>query len=85
VEVRVRNTGSRPAFLTDINLEGTQRAFYGTDNFFWLPAGEERRLEFEVLWRDPDTRSKAVWTVSAWNAPTQQATKAGLSAAGQER
>jgi len=80
VEVRVRNTGARPAFLTDINLEGTKRAFYGTDNFFWLPAGEERRLQFEVLWRDPDTRSKAVWTVSAWNAQTQQATKAGQSA-----
>jgi beta-mannosidase len=85
VEVRVRNTGSRPAFLTDINLEGTRRAFYGRDNFFWLPASEERRLRFEVLWRDPDTCGKAVWTVSAWNAPTQQATEAGLSAAGQEK
>jgi beta-mannosidase len=74
-EVRLRNTGSCTAFFTHINIEGTKRAFYGSDNFFWLPAGEERRLEFEVLWRDPATRNKAVWTVRAWNANAAQATR----------
>jgi beta-mannosidase len=67
-EVLVRNTGARPAFFVHINIEGTKRAFYGTDNFFWLPAGESRRLEFEVLWPDPATRGNAVWTATAWNA-----------------
>jgi len=33
----------------------------------------------------PNTRSKAVSTVSVWNAPTQQATRAEQSAAGKER
>jgi beta-mannosidase len=74
VEVEVRNKGPRPAFFTDINIGGTKRAFYGTDNFFWLPAGEERRLQFEVLWRDPGTRDRAYVTVKAWNAQSIQAT-----------
>jgi hypothetical protein len=73
-EVRVRNTGSRPAFFTDINIGGTKRAFYDTDNFFWLPAGEECRLQFEVLWRDPGRRDRAYVTVKAWNAQSIQAT-----------
>jgi beta-mannosidase len=68
IRVRVRNTGSHPAFLTKIDVQGTKRAFFGTDNWFWLSAGEERSLDFEVLWRDPATRHQALLTVSAWNA-----------------
>jgi beta-mannosidase len=74
VVVLVRNTGALPAFFTDINIEGTKRAFYGTDNFFWLPAGEERRLEFHVLWRNPVTVDGAYMTAKAWNAPSNRAT-----------
>jgi hypothetical protein len=74
VVVLVRNTGALPAFFTDINIEGTKRAFYGTDNFFWLPAGEERRLEFHVLWRNPVTMDGAYMTAKAWNAPSNRAT-----------
>jgi beta-mannosidase len=70
--VRVRNTGANPAFLTYVDLKGTKRAFYGTDNYFWLAPGEERRLEFMVLWRDLPTRDKALITVGAWNAETRQ-------------
>jgi len=68
VQVRVRNTGPHPAFLTQLDVQGTKRAFFGTDNWFWLAAGEERWLEFEILWRDPSTREKAMLTVAAWNA-----------------
>lgn len=68
VQVRVRNTGRHPAFLTQLDVQGTKRAFFGTDNWFWLAAGEERWLEFEILWRDPSTREKAMLTVAAWNA-----------------
>jgi beta-mannosidase len=70
--VRVRNTGANPAFLTHVDIKGTKRAFYGTDNYFWLTPGEERRLEFTILWRDPPTREKALVTVGAWNAETRQ-------------
>jgi beta-mannosidase len=72
LQVRVRNTGSRPAFLTQINIKGTKRAFYGTDNFLWLAPGEDRSLEFNVLWRDPSTRDRALLTVHAWNAQPKQ-------------
>jgi len=68
LRVLVRNTGAKPAFFTQFDIEGTKRAFYGTDNFFVLPRGEERSLEFEVLWKDPAARNKAVFTVRAWNA-----------------
>ena len=69
IQVRVRNTGSHPAFLTRFDVLGTKRAFYGTDNWFWLAAGEERTLEFEILWRDLATRDQASLTLGAWNAP----------------
>jgi beta-mannosidase len=69
IRLRLRNTGSHPAFLTRLDVQGTRRAFLGTDNWFWLAAGEERSLELEVLWRDPATRGKAWLTADAWNAP----------------
>jgi beta-mannosidase len=72
LQVRVRNAGSTPAFLTQIDIKGTKRAFYGTDNFFWLASGEERSLEFNVLWRDASTRDRAFLTAHAWNAQSNQ-------------
>jgi beta-mannosidase len=77
LRVRVRNTGSNPAFLTHFDIKGTQRAFYGTDNYFWLKPGEEKFLELMILWRDPATRDQALVTVGAWNAETQQAALEG--------
>jgi beta-mannosidase len=74
LQLRVRNTGSKPAFLTQLDIKGTKRAFYGSDNFFWLAPGEMRSLDLRVLWRDPATRDRAVLTVHAWNAPATQVT-----------
>jgi len=62
-----------PAFYTEINVDGTKRTFYATDNGFWLAPKEQRLIEVEVLWRDPATRDKAVFTVGAWNAETKSA------------
>ena len=73
IQVRVRNTGSQPAFYAEVNIDGTRRTFYASDNGFWLAPGEERLLDIHVLWRDPETRSKAVITLGAWNAGVQQA------------
>jgi len=72
LQLRVRNTGAHPAFLTKIDVQGTKRAFFGTDNWFWLASGEERLLEFQILWRDPATRDKAWLTVAAWNAESSK-------------
>jgi beta-mannosidase len=70
IQARVRNTGSQPAFYTEVNIDGTRRTFYATDNGFWLAPQEERLLDIHVLWRDPGTRLKAVLTLGAWNAET---------------
>jgi beta-mannosidase len=72
VRVRVRNTGASPAFDAHVDIAGTKRAFYGTDNDLWLMPGEERTLDYKVRWRDPATRSSASVTASAWNAETRQ-------------
>ena len=74
IQVRVRNAGAQPAFYTELNIEGTKRTFYASDNGFWLAPQEERLLNIHVLWRDPESRSKAVLTLGAWNAAPQQAT-----------
>src|ERR1035437_7844018 len=73
IQARVRNTGLQPAFYTEVNIDGTRRTFYASDNGFWLAPGEERLLDIHVLWRDPETRTKAVLTLGAWNAVPQQA------------
>jgi len=70
--VRVRNTGTSPAFDAHVDIAGTKRAFYGTDNDLWLMPGEERTLDYKVLWRDPATRSSASVTASACNAETRE-------------
>jgi beta-mannosidase len=66
--VKVRNAGRQPAVNVRVNIVGTKCSFYGTDNFFWLAAGESRDLEYQVLWRDPASRDAARLTVGAWNA-----------------
>jgi beta-mannosidase len=68
LQVRVRNAGPNPAFFTQIDIQNSKRASYGTDNFFWLPPGEARVLDFRVLWRDVATRGQASVMVRAWNA-----------------
>ncbi len=85
LQVRVHNTGSKPAFLTQIDITGTKRATYGSDNFFWLPAGETRQLDFNVLWREPATRSHARIAVRAWNAAPRDVPAAPPSAGATER
>jgi beta-mannosidase len=72
IEARVRNAGSEPAFYTEVNIDGTKRTFYATDNGFWLAPNEERLLKIHVWWRDPATRPQAVLTLGAWNATTVQ-------------
>jgi hypothetical protein len=39
LRLRVSNTGKKPAFNTRIDIEAAPRAFYASDNFFWLAPG----------------------------------------------
>ncbi len=72
VKVEVRNAGTVPALETHVNIVGTERVFYGTDNDMWLAPGEARMLEFHVQWRDAATRGAAAVTADAWNAGQKQ-------------
>jgi hypothetical protein len=72
VKVEVRNAGAAPALETHVNIVGTERVFYGTDNDMWLAPGEGRTLEFHVQWRDAATRGAAAVTADAWNAGQKQ-------------
>lgn len=67
--VRVKNTGTVPSFMTQIDIAGVQRAFYATDNFTWLAVGETRDIAVSVWWGGP--KDSALLTVSAWNAHLQ--------------
>lgn len=71
LRVKITNTGKVPAFMTKLDITGIKRAFYATDNYFWLAPGESREVEAEVLWREADAGKNIVLTVSAWNAKTQ--------------
>ncbi len=73
VRVEVRNTGAKPAFETHVNIAGTNRIFYGTDNNMWLAPGEARTMDYNVQWTDQATRADAKVTVDAWNAPVREA------------
>jgi beta-mannosidase len=68
LRVRVKNTGKIPAFMTKLDIEGTKRAFYASDNYFWLKPGDEREITITVQWRELNTKKNAKISVSAWNA-----------------
>jgi beta-mannosidase len=70
--VHVANTGGKPAFNTRLDVTGVKRCFWATDNFFWLAPGEERQLQLEVRWREPDERSRARLSLGAWNATSAE-------------
>lgn len=68
LRVKVTNTGKAPAFMAKLDITGTKRAIVASDNFTWIAPGETQEIDMDVLWREPATRSKAVLSVSAWNA-----------------
>jgi len=67
--VRVKNTGTVPSFMTQLDITGVQRAFYASDNFTSLAPGETTDIAVSVWWRGP--KDSALLTVGAWNAPVQ--------------
>lgn len=66
IKLAVRNTGAVPAFMAQVNIPEGKRAFYATDNFFWLAPGESRELVVEVQWKEEARPSEI--TLEAWNA-----------------
>ena len=72
MRVHIKNTGGKPAFNTRIDIEDAKRLFCASDNFFWLPPGEEKEIALEVVWREPARRDAATVVVGAWNAPAKR-------------
>jgi beta-mannosidase len=66
--VRITNKGKVPAFLTKINIEGIKRAFFASDNYFWLNPGEVKEVIMEILWREEKSDQKIMVVADAWNA-----------------
>ena len=71
IKVKVTNIGKVPAFMTNIDISGIKRAFYATDNYFWVAPGESREITIEVLWREPSSGKNIVLEIGAWNVKKQ--------------
>ncbi|MCY7352378.1 MAG: beta-mannosidase, partial [Cytophagaceae bacterium] len=81
LNVRVRNVGKVPAFMSRIDVAGAKRALVASDNYFWLEPGESRDLTADVLWREKPT-GKVTVQLSAWNAPAVQQPLTGQQSKG---
>jgi len=66
ITVTVSNTGRYPACMASLNITGAQRAIVASDNYYWLAAGESRRITLDVWWRS--NKDNASLELSAWNA-----------------
>lgn len=66
-EVKITNTGSRPAFPVSMQVTDLETRTMASDNWIWLDAEESRtlRMEIDVHNGVPETMN---FVVSAWNA-----------------
>lgn len=67
IDLKVTNTGKIPAFMVNMDITGIKRAFYATDNYFWLAPGESKDITINVLWREPTDNKKVTMEIGAWN------------------
>lgn len=72
IKIKITNKGKVPAFMTNIDIVGVKRAFYATDNYFWLAPGESREIKVNVHFRVAQTGTKVLLNVGAWNSKAQQ-------------
>ncbi|MEA4937046.1 MAG: glycoside hydrolase family 2 protein [Paludibacter sp.] len=64
----VENVGKKPAFMVNFNITGIKRAFFASDNYFWLAPGEKREVKVDMLFREHLTKHNVLLTVQAWNS-----------------
>ncbi len=70
-KIKVKNIGNLPSFMTTIDIAHAKRAFYATDNYFWMEPGEERILKISVHWRE-HTHKNAKMILDSWNAKPKE-------------
>ncbi len=68
VKIKISNIGKVPAFMVNLNVDGIKRAFFATDNYFWLASNESREIEMNLLWRDERAGKNIVLNIGAWNS-----------------
>ena len=68
--MKIENKGSLPIFPAKLDVVEDKTLSYATDNYFFLPAGNSRELEFEIRVKDKELRMVTL-EFSAWNAKTQ--------------
>lgn len=71
LKIKITNTGKVPAFMTWLDISGIKRAFYATDNYYWLARGENREITIDVLWRESSANKNIVLVAGSWNAKRQ--------------
>lgn len=71
VEMKVTNTGRIPAFMVKLDIVGIKRAFFATDNYFWLAPGESKNITVNILWRESTENKKITLNTEAWNSKKQ--------------
>lgn len=67
----ITNTGTKPSFMTTINITGCSRAFYTNDNFFWLRPGESKSIELNIMFRNNQPVNSFNLKVGSWNTKPQ--------------
>lgn len=72
ITASITNTGKLPAFMTKIDVKGVKRAFFASDNYFWLKPGETKTVSMNLLWREQAAEAKL--EASAWNSAPVSAT-----------
>ena len=72
-ELCITNAGDAPAFPVSIVCAGKGVRGMAQDNWFWLEAGETRRLHVEADAADGKEPGRVTWRASAWNADSAEA------------
>lgn len=71
IKVKITNAGKIPAFMVKLDISGIKRAFFATDNYFWLAPGESNDITVNILWRESTDNKKITVNMQAWNSKEQ--------------
>lgn len=72
LKLKITNEGKIPAFMVNLNIDGIKRAFFATDNYFWMAPGESRELILDVQFRESPLGKNIYLEAGAWNSKKQQ-------------
>lgn len=68
MQMKLRNNGKLPSFMTHLDIEGIPRSFYASDNYFWLASGETKDIEMNFELREARNIKSIRLVLKSWNA-----------------